>query len=31
LTGAVGLDSPFPPARDHAATGIAWTSLPNGF
>lgn len=33
-----GLDSPFPPARDHAATeailadtGIAWTSLRNGF
>ncbi|GAA2153630.1 NmrA family NAD(P)-binding protein [Actinomadura napierensis] len=33
-----GLDSPFPPAGDHAATealladtGIAWTSLRNGF
>jgi uncharacterized protein YbjT (DUF2867 family) len=33
-----GLDSPFPPARDHSATealladtGIAWTSLRNGF
>jgi len=33
-----GADSPFPPARDHAATerllaesGIAWTSLRNGF
>ncbi|MBM9506235.1 SDR family oxidoreductase [Actinacidiphila acididurans] len=33
-----GADSPFPPARDHAATetllagsGVAWTSLRNGF
>ncbi|MGV8873756.1 MAG: SDR family oxidoreductase, partial [Rhodococcus sp. (in: high G+C Gram-positive bacteria)] len=33
-----GLDSPFPPARDHAATeqlladsGLSWTSLRNGF